>query len=59
MSDLRKPFYDYALANRQAIESDTGQAAWVFAEWAVEYMYDYPPERAFEAYVGAQRSLKL
>jgi hypothetical protein len=49
MSDLRKPFYDYANGRLGGSE----QFLWAFAEWALEYMSDSTPERAYAAFVKA------
>jgi hypothetical protein len=51
VSDLRKPFYDYAIG-----QDGAGRyvSAWRFAEWAAAYMSGAAPARAFDAYAAAQ-----
>lgn len=49
-TDLRKPFYDYAMRGPHS----SGGAAFVFADWAIEFMPDATPEWASQAYVAAR-----
>jgi hypothetical protein len=50
VSHLRKPFYDYAIA-RDGAGRYVG--VWRFAEWALAFMPNAAPARAFDAYVAA------
>jgi hypothetical protein len=54
MSDLRKPFYDYAIGRDSTGRYGSFGGAWGFAEWARKFMPDATPARAFDAYVAAQ-----